>query len=117
MKSLLSIDEQAYLLQVVNGKNGNIEPLTKNHSYSDIGIELKNLIQDGYIEYKKDELFLTDKGKAMLDNLHASLKRKKKGWIELKIDEKVEPCPENYIYLPSESEIERIIKKDIHQHH
>lgn len=46
MDKEFSLEEEAYLLQVIKG-DGNIEPLTGNHSYIDISDEINSLIRAG----------------------------------------------------------------------
>lgn len=99
MDKEFSLEEEAYLLQVIKG-DGNIEPLTGNHSYIDISDEINSLIRAGYAEFNNVSLKITEKGIERLKNTHRSLKRKKEGWIEPKIDERIEKIGENDIYLP-----------------
>lgn len=105
-------EEQSYLLQVVKG-DGNIEPLTYNHSYMEISDEINRLIASEYADIKDGTLKITDKGLKRLNKLHRSLKRRKNGWIEPKIDEKIEKIEENDIYLPSN--IKKLKRQKTHQ--
>lgn len=107
-----TLEEEAYLLQVIKG-DGNIEPLTGKHSYIDISDEINNLIQAEYAVFDNASLKLTEKGTERLKNLHKSLKRRKNGWIEPKIDERIEKIGENDIYLPSN--IKKLTRRNTHQ--
>lgn len=107
-----SLEEEAYLLQVIKG-DGNLEPLTGKHSYIDISDEINNLIRAGYAELNKESLKITEKGIERLKNTHRSLKRKKDGWIEPKIDEKIEKIGKNDIYLPRN--LKRLTRRNTHQ--
>lgn len=55
MNKEFSLEEEAYLLQVIKG-DGNLEPLTGKHSYIDISDEINNLIRAGYAELNKESL-------------------------------------------------------------
>ena len=107
-----TLEEEAYLLQVIKG-DGNIEPLTGKHSYIEISDEINSLITSKYAVAENASLRITEKGLERLNNLHKSLKRRKNGWIEPEIDQKIEKIGENDIYLPNN--IKKLKRQNTHQ--
>lgn len=107
-----TLEEEAYLLQVIKG-DGNIEPLTGKHSYMDISDEINSLIRAEYAVFDKESLKITEKGIERLKSLHKSFKKRKNGWIEPKIDERIEKIGENDIYLPRN--LKRLTRRNTHQ--
>lgn len=95
----LEIIDQEYLLQVIE-HNGNISPLLKKYDYTTVVSALKSLIETGYAEYDKEDIRITDKGKAEHDKLKIILQRKHNGWISPKTDEIISKIKKNDIYLP-----------------
>lgn len=87
--------------------------MTGNHSYIDISDEINSLIRAGYAEFNNESLKITEKGIERLKNTHRSLKRKKEGWIEPKIDERIEKIGENDIYLPRN--LKRLTRRNTHR--
>ncbi|MBF1513641.1 MAG: hypothetical protein HXN90_07305 [Prevotella pallens] len=98
--TILDTIDQEFLFQVIE-HNGDISPLLKKYNYTKVASALKFLIEKGYAKYDKEELRITEAGRAEHDKLKKILQRKHNGWISPKIDEKISPIQENDIYLPN----------------
>lgn len=81
--TILDTIDQEFLFQVIE-HNGDISPLLKKYNYTKVASALKFLIEKGYAKYDKEELRITEAGRAEHDKLKKILQRKHNGNVLLR---------------------------------
>ena len=100
MSKVLKLEDYYRLMHIIDSGD-DIDKLTEEYSYLDIAIEIRSMIEDGYVVKEGKSLVLTEKGKAQREHIAKAIQMIHKGWIFPKNDEKILPISENDIYLPS----------------
>jgi hypothetical protein len=71
------LDHEIILLLQLIKKNGNIENLTKQgYQYSQIVIMINSIVENEFVEFSTEGMFLTDSGKEALALYNKKLNRK-----------------------------------------
>lgn len=100
MSRLLKLEDEYLLLRSIDDSK-EIDGLAVKYSYVSIAIEIRGMIEEGYLTKNERNLVLTEAGKAQLEHLEKAILMTHKGWIFPKKDEKISPINENDVYLPS----------------
>lgn len=58
-----------------------IDKLAGEYSYLDIAIEIRSMIEDGYVAKVGKSLVVTEKGKAQREHIAKAIQMTHKGWI------------------------------------
>jgi hypothetical protein len=90
--------DRIYLLTAIKN-GGNIEPLIGKYSYSQLGAEIKSMLDKGLVS-NENGLRMTEKGEAFFLNMCQNDKKRDILWIERMPDMKIEAISEDDIYLP-----------------
>lgn len=104
MTKVLKLEDYYRLMNIVDSGD-DIDKLAEEYSYLDIAIEIRSMIEDGYVAKEGKNLVVTEKGKAQREHIAKAIQMTHKGWIFPKNDEKISPISENDIYLPSNIEL------------